>query len=68
MAYLNTWGYMIFIPLSDNTDYFVIKLALIEPMIIGHSSFNHAAAIVADVTSLSYQSRAIAYLNTWELL
>ena len=48
IAYLNTWGYVIFIPLSDNTDYFVIKLALLEQMLIVHSSFNHAAAIVAE--------------------
>ena len=47
IAYLNTWGYMIFIPLSDNTDYFIFKLALLEPMSIVHSSFYDAAAIVA---------------------
>ena len=47
IAYLNTWGYMIFIPLRNNSDYFVIKLASLEPMSIVHSSFYDAAAIVA---------------------
>ena len=46
IAYL-TWGYMTFIPLSDNIDYFILKLALLEPMSIVHSSFYDAAAIVA---------------------
>ena len=40
---------MIFIPLSDNTHYFIFKLALLEPMLIVHSSFYDAAAIVADL-------------------